>query len=313
AYQIVLLAPDSTELVRRFNIIEPGDRLLNIEVPEKWPDDPDDDLASVEETTPEALDRKSLRLFEDMIIGSRGKCRLLNPSALHAHTEKRRSGKWTRFSASRPLQVENLKLGYRLLVLLEKAQVSETKRGFNMSYDAVTWFDELLPANEKQARRWRKNRRQTYNGSLRHFLAALAAGQLNQEGFMVAAPREGAGGVGSPGVPGFRSGPAPRFLPKHDPYFIAYPTRNDDVFVLDFPDVIQVIYLREPVETKYRKFRGVSNDAQTSMISLLQGRTAFDRNGNQLDFAPITTAGYWALRQLSDLLPLTYSPNLDLP
>ncbi|RMF69291.1 MAG: hypothetical protein D6743_02100, partial [Calditrichaeota bacterium] len=33
AYQIVLLAPDSTELVRRFNIIEPGDRLLNIEVP----------------------------------------------------------------------------------------------------------------------------------------------------------------------------------------------------------------------------------------------------------------------------------------
>lgn len=323
----VVILPNSREHTTRLEIENRADQFLQIIVPRNvHPQppanyDPEKIIAELRSENAElrrklGIDRLNekkgsdaeIALFEKYLIGDPKQCILLNPDALSATVENRNEGRGVTYSASQPVLVENWRLGYKLQVFLKHAQVWETKGGFNIDYRAAIVFSDLLPKNPRDTKQWQNNRRKVYSGSLRHFLASLVAGRLADEGFMVATTPDGDGQVGSPGVPGYNSSSAQRFVPRQNPYFIVATADHPAEHQLNFNNVIEVTYLKDFVDSKYRHFRGIVDDRQVSLISLTTKPATVNANGILADNNSMQMAGYWAIQQVCDLLPITYIP-----
>ena len=82
-------------------------------------------------------------------------------------------------SASEPLVVVNRSLGYKLTYLLTHFSAQDGE----FRYRGESYFEELTPKNQKEARRWNKRRTQSYKGSFQHFLRSAASGEAYEHGF----------------------------------------------------------------------------------------------------------------------------------
>lgn len=123
---------------------------------------------------------KQLRHFEREILGKgnfAGSCVLVNPEVLN-FTE---AGRILLAEASAPLIIDNQSLGYRLTYTLNGFR-SQPER---VTFGGTTLFKELSPDTPKQAKQWQRNREDAYRGSLRHLLASIAAGNHEQESFLI--------------------------------------------------------------------------------------------------------------------------------
>ena len=83
--------------------------------------------------------------------------------------------------ANEPLVIDNKALGYRLYFQLT-AFVHDPARTFYAGYSR---FEEMKPANGREQRKWKANRKQAYYGSVAHFMQALVKGRLKSNGFVV--------------------------------------------------------------------------------------------------------------------------------
>lgn len=122
---------------------------------------------------------RHLRQFKRQLLGEPfgGQCQLLNPDVLSFSEDNGH----LKATASEPLQIENQALGYKLTY--ELRHFDGTLR--EVFYAGDIHFDELKPADERQARRMRRNRMIAYKGSTRHLMASLINGNYEQEGFLV--------------------------------------------------------------------------------------------------------------------------------
>ncbi len=263
--------------------------------------------------------KKQLQQFETFFLGTSrnaAKTRILNPEVLSFDANDSNGD----FSAvaSDLLLIENHALGYRIFYLLESFVLSAWRIRFGgkeeiLKFTGNTKFEELTPKNDKQRNEWQKNRRQTYYGSLRHFLATLTAGQINSAGFLVyrmnqleenlyAAELQQVSleGLLSPGELSFE--------------------RN-----LHFLDVLQVVYTKEMEEREYIYWRlnydksalqmtsqkrreSTRPQAQTSWIAMNKSFAIIDTTGYLYDPLAVTVYGYWAWQSVADLLPYEYAP-----
>lgn len=78
---------------------------------------------------------------------------------------------------------ENKALGYRIQYLLTKFEYHLEERSF--FYSGYPQFQEMLPKNNDEKKRWAKKRQEAYQGSIMHFMRALYNNQLEQEGFEI--------------------------------------------------------------------------------------------------------------------------------
>jgi hypothetical protein len=144
------------------------------------------ELGQVEVVAAPALEwKKNLRKFEALFWGRNydaAQCTILNPEVLDFTVEE--ASQCLTAIASQPLQLENRMLGYRIHLVLEDFRHCPGKKE-QVRYSVKPQFDELAPANAKEQKKWKENRRKIYHGSFRHFLAALASGRLEEEGFWV--------------------------------------------------------------------------------------------------------------------------------
>jgi len=106
-----------------------------------------------------------------------GRCRIVNENAITLSEENNH----LRATASEPLVIENRALGYRITYQLDYFDYYQTVT----YYAGSTRFEELKPESPAQTERWRKNRQNAYEGSLRHLLTSLMAGSHEEEGFLV--------------------------------------------------------------------------------------------------------------------------------
>jgi len=81
--------------------------------------------------------------------------------------------------ATEPLLIENKGLGYKITYDLVHFRL----RGFKSSYLGFMRY-EILEGSSRKHRKWKKERRKAYNGSLRHFLNAAMQGE-SRSGFVV--------------------------------------------------------------------------------------------------------------------------------
>lgn len=133
--------------------------------------------------------KRQLKAFVKAFLGKRDNAagaRLLNPEVLDFRTDWNTETLVAQTDSM--LHVENLALGYRLDIVLVSFE-------WNLEEDAGTIvlyprFTPLESADRAQLSAWPDNRRRTFEGSITHFLSALAAGRTEKEGFAVTSAGE---------------------------------------------------------------------------------------------------------------------------
>lgn len=121
--------------------------------------------------------------------------------------------------AKEPLLIENRVLGYVYKGFLTEFEVSNRQTRYTLS----GYFEPIEPKDFKELVHWIRKRRSAYEGSLRHFLKAFIANNLEDQGFYATI------NVGGKNV-GF------------SPQQYIRPTTDSSIVVLDFPGLISCYY-----------------------------------------------------------------------
>lgn len=123
--------------------------------------------------------QQHLRQFKHQLLGEpfEDQCQITNSDVLSFKEE----GSHLQATATEPLVIENYALGYKLWYDLLYFDGTVQK----VYYAGSARFEEMKPENERQARRFHRNRLIAYKGSTRHLMASLADSTYEQEGFLV--------------------------------------------------------------------------------------------------------------------------------
>jgi len=125
----------------------------------------------------------NLEIFREQFLGTTynsTNCKILNESDITFNYE---SDKDTlKAFASKPLEIDNKALGYRVTYYLDKFEYVKVN-GFIFSIGSAL-FAENLP-DSKMLKKIQNDRQKTYLGSQVHFLRALWSNKLEAEGFVL--------------------------------------------------------------------------------------------------------------------------------
>lgn len=224
---------------------------------------------------------KRFKLFRNEFIGTTEfaeKTKILNPEALRFEINS--DGRLVATSV-KPLHIINRALGYKIYVELEQFQYALNGiRGF---YKIYPQYDLLKPVSQEQQERWEENRRETYLGSLRHFLKKLYYDDVRDT---------------------FSLSPRGNINPL---------SKAETTFKLlgRVPDAIanaqKGFELMNPTVVMYGKF---SNQRKSAIGSNTKDHTFFiNKNGILLNPLAIRLGGYWSYNRVANALPLNYSLN----
>lgn len=223
------------------------------------------------------------------------KCTLLNPEVLYFTA----SAPHLEAASTEPLIIENRALGYRIYYHLQAFEAYDA----GVRYYGTRRFELLPPRNRRERRRWERARRDTYTGSLPHFLTTLLQATNEHD-----VRREG-----------FNVGLSPRF--DTDPMYVMgvnteallRPSATPDHYLLAFPDHLQVLYQPDvPLASSVRMpGSGPPPTAAeyTSWITLNAGPAEIDAFGHFTEPYAVTTYGLWGQSRVADILPRDYRPD----
>ena len=266
--------------------------------------------------------KKNLAIFNRVFLGESKNgqaCKILNEYVLSFDV----NGGALQAKASQPLEIENSSLGYRIQYFLSEFTVDN----FLVRYAGDSFFVEMDPKSNRQKRKWEKNRKVAYKGSLRHFLTTL--GDRFYERFNVenneAIQKWNwsmiAGRKGDPLIKeGFdifinpttigRSFDRTLFRPMTMDTLVFLGNHPENLF-LSFKGKMMIRYRYESEELNYtmnNRFRTQPHE-QTSFIELKKGSVLFDRKGRYFDPYMIEQQGYTAWERVGDQLPFDYDPK----
>ena len=249
--------------------------------------------------------QKRLRQFAEYFLGTSQnaqQCKIVNPEMLDFQANAQS------FSATAAdiLVIDNLALGYRVHFLLEY---------FNLESDILSYFGrprfEFLQAeNSRQQKQWQENRRRTFLGSQRHFLAALCTNKVDEEGFTVDQVET---------VAWEESMAVKRNVSVEA---MVAPGSVSFERVVDFTDYLRLVYRDEhesPEYVRWAKLDGQATagiqqrphraGAQISWITLNTPSAVVDTTGYLYSPLAVTVYGYWAWERVAEMLPYEYTPG----
>jgi hypothetical protein len=241
--------------------------------------------------------KKNLSRFTDHFIGESAwsdSVQILNPKVLRFDKKW-----WGRMSAKAlaPLEIENRALGYRITYFLDEFNQSGTRT----RWDGEPLFTEMAPDDSTQAAYWKRNRREAFNGSLRHFLLALLADRVQEEGFMLYNIRRG--------VHGFSSQNRRRIKGKR----LIKESEESYLHRFNFFGQLQIIYTKEEADEAFlrwmRNTQQRAGGSQTSYLKLNEHPITVDSDGEIIQPYGATQFGYFAFSRLADLTPRGYRPE----
>ncbi len=121
------------------------------------------------------------KLFTDLFIGTNSnsnQCHIENPEVIRLRMNP--DNTLTAF-ASEPLVIMNYALGYEI-----KYKLEEFEYDFNtkiVSYNGYALFKDLGLSNKKKEKKYEQERKETYQGSLLHFMRTYFVNKLESQGF----------------------------------------------------------------------------------------------------------------------------------
>ncbi len=200
-------------------------------------------------------------------------------------------------SSTRPIELENLALGYRIFFTLTGFVLANDE----IQYQGYARFEEIKPVSEKEANKWTQNRRMAFEGSDRHLFWALAQRKLKAEGY-----------EGFVDAVGFN--PANRtsnFYGQLGKSILAYPidslVRKGKIaseYRIRFPKRIE-LHFASPY------YNGQFYRDDTRMISWIENLKDLDFNDRGVIQNPkdLIISGFMSSKRLAEMLPLDYLPN----
>ena len=231
------------------------------------------------------------------------------------------SGQYFKAKASQPIQIENPELGYRITYILDDFEIDGTE----VRYAGDHYYESMISKSKRQLKKWEKNRKKAYNGSLRHLLKTLTdrfdlrftlkngmiiqndnwnsiAGRkkdpLVREGFSISMNKKDLFGTS---------------LIIEDEYkplrsdTLVFPGATYEQPLLSFEGRMMVVYMKESPELAYM----MENDSpssykQTSYLLLRADSVYFDRDGRYFEPYMIEQQGYSSWERIGDQLPFNY-------
>lgn len=248
-------------------------------------------VGAVEVVAPEPVEwKKDLARFKEFFLGdgpNADKCTILNPEVLTFSNDL--SGQFEA-QASQPLRIENRGLGYHLQLELVAFVVSDKW----LTYAWKALFRNLSSSDEDQDKEWAQRRLRTYKGSLRHFLASLAIGTAEAQGFqMFRVKRFDASRIRWPMTPENLITPCP--LPNEK--------------VLSFDDYLEVEYVHGSGRfTRLSPTSRSEPNLNISWLELTRGQLTVSTLGNYSDPFSLKVTGVWAFSRIADELPFDFVP-----
>jgi hypothetical protein len=280
-------------------------------------------------------------IFKNVFLGKSDyakQCKILNPQVLDIyHDDSTRS---IHASSYRPLEIENDALGYKLKYQLNNFVLDSTKMTF--SYKGSVMFSEMS-GTPSQQRKWKKNRKNAYEGSMMHFFRSCSQVRADEAGFRVVhfARRKADASINLSEIKiklnnyrkeypsanykrheilmdsiNFLKGQVSRINGyddiDQDPLKITdfiFSTNIHGVYAINIQDFAFVFYTKRHHGITYVSLNPGMPDYQTSVISLKDKNILFDANGALFDTDAVLTEGYWADSRVADTLPIDYEPE----
>ena len=231
------------------------------------------------------------------------------------------SGQYFKAKANQPIQIENPELGYRITYILDDFEIDGTE----VRYAGDHYYESMSSKSKRQLKKWEKNRKKAYNGSLRHLLKTLTdrfdlrftfnegmiiqndnwnsiAGRkkdpLVREGFSISMNKKDLFGTS---------------LIIEDEYkplrsdTLVFPGATYEQPLLSFEGRMMVVYMKESPELAYM----MENDSpssykQTSYLLLRADSVYYDRDGRYFEPYMIEQQGYSSWERIGDQLPFNY-------
>lgn len=219
--------------------------------------------------------QKRLALFTKEFIGpfvTKKECKIENPEVLNFHKDPK-SGNLIA-NASAPLNIINYQLGYHLKVILKT--FDWTTNGVTGSYTFYPHFIKMKPNNKEQLNNWKKQRLDTYKGSLRDFLYSFMHHQLMNNDFDI----------------------------NHDNIRTMSLTEIESLNRPDFQNGnVLGFKLFGDVKVTYHNYY------ESTLSGNHQDYFLVDPLGNLLNPTSVSISGYWATKRVAYLLPRYYMPD----
>ena len=231
------------------------------------------------------------------------------------------NGQYFKAKASQPIRIENPELGYRITYILDDFEIDGTE----VRYAGDHYYESMSSKSKRQLKKWEKNRKKAYNGSLRHLLKTLTdrfdlrftfnegmiiqndnwnsiAGRkkdpLVREGFSISMNKKDLFGTS---------------LIIEEEYkplrsdTLVFPGATYEQPLLSFEGRMMVIYMKESPELAYM----MENDSpssykQTSYLLLRADSVYYDRDGRYFEPYMIEQQGYSSWERIGDQLPFNY-------
>ena len=206
-------------------------------------------------------------------------------------------------STKEPLHIKNNALGYDVYLTIEEFKYQGV--GF-YKFRGLPYFKPQKPDGERQKEIWERNRKKAYNGSLRHFLSALANGTaLHEQGFTASS----ASSVSDDrGLLKENKPSSPNYIDS-----LIHPGRSKFESIIKFKDYLKIVYKNEPESVRYRQY-AKPRKFQTSWIYIDSDEPVyFNVFGYLYDPYQIKTYGYWGWKGIAESLPFDYLPEQVYP
>lgn len=124
--------------------------------------------------------QKNLVQFEDAFLGfseNANQTQITSPEILEFKKERRKLIATTHHN---PLVLINRSLGYKIQFYINRIEIENN----TLNTHGFAQYEELALESAEEYDQWQQQRRKAYIGSFRHFIQALAADKLEEEGFI---------------------------------------------------------------------------------------------------------------------------------
>ncbi|MEQ1588409.1 MAG: carboxypeptidase-like regulatory domain-containing protein, partial [Cyclobacteriaceae bacterium] len=246
---------------------------------------------------------KQFKKFEKIFFGNTrfaSSCKILNSWVLDFKESEANGKSLFTATASRPLEIENLALGYRIDYHLKN--LASTSDGYSIIGEVR--FEELKNTDPKLLKTRDQNRADAYYGSLRHLLRSIVAGQVKEEGFNLYTDK------GENENNPYRTANFAAQLDKSIESFktdnFVLPDKNGDDFAIQITKRLEVHY------TRVRSAK-VYNDISypVSWLQVNGGVVKVNSKGIVLNPANLVVLGAMNDARVANLLPYNYSPEVS--
>lgn len=237
------------------------------------------------------------------------KCEILNPEEIEFYVDDTKQVLFA--EALAPLRIRNEALGYMIIYELDHFENYED----GLVYYGKVRFEQLPVLNLKDKKTWKKNRKRSYYGSVRHFLRSLVDGTYYKEGFDIYVSDK----IVSVHHPDLARAVIERILTQgaslnwnlsfEEYLYVEYSKEKEsDIYLANMAKDIESKTLLSRDNLLFLKRKP---DNQRSMMKLKTSYITIDVNGHIKQPLGISTVGYWAWERFAEMLPIDYDPKKD--